>query len=55
MNYIIYYKWLQYIAIYLSSKNFVLTRQLKFKHARLKRYTVSLLNNVQNFDHLVAV
>ena len=49
MDYVLYniiaYKQLQYIATYFSSKDFVLTRQLQFKHAGLERYTVSLLNN----------
>ena len=49
------YKQLQYIATYFSSKDFVLTRQLQFKHARLEGYTVSLLNNIWNFDrHLIS-
>ena len=51
---IIAYKQLQYIATYFSSKEFVLTRQWQFKHAGLKRYMVSLLNNIQNFDRLLA-
>ena len=46
---IITYKQLQYIATYFSSKDFVLTRQLQFKHAGLERHTVSLLYNIQNF------
>ena len=41
-----------YIATYFSSKDLVLIRQLQFKHAGLERYTVSLLNNIQNFNCL---
>ena len=52
---IIAYKQLQYIATYFSSKDFVLTRQLQLKHAGLKRYMISLLNNIWSFDHLLAV
>ena len=52
---IIAYKQLQYTATYFSSKDFVLTRQLQFKHARLERCTVSLLNNIRNFDRLLAI
>ena len=52
---IIAYKQLQYIATYFSSKNFVLTRQLQLKYAGLERYTVSLLNNIRNFDRFFAV
>ena len=36
-------------------KNFVLPRQLWFKHAMPERHIVSLLNNIQNFDHLMAI
>ena len=40
------YKQSQYIATYFSmQENFVLLRQLKFKHAKLERYTVSLYWN----------
>ena len=44
---IIAYKQLQYIATYFSSKDFILTRQLQFKHAVGLRgiYTVSLLTS----------
>ena len=45
----------QYIATYFSSKNFVLVRQLQYEHAGLARHTVSLLNNIRNFDRLLAV
>ena len=36
-------------------KNFVLPRQLQFKHAIPKWYIINLLNNIWNFDGLLAV
>ena len=35
--------------------NFVLPRQLWFKHAMPERHIISLLNNIQNFDRLMAI
>ena len=43
-----------YLLFYVC-KNFVLPRQLKFKHAAPKKYTINLLINIQNFDRFVAV
>ena len=36
-------------------KNFLLPRQLQFKHATPKTHTINLLNNIWNFDCLMAI
>ena len=51
---IIAYKQLQHTATYFSSKVFVLARQLQSKHVWFESYTVSLQNNIQNFNRLLA-
>ena len=55
MNYfnIITIKIYCYLVFY--SKNFVISKQLKFKHGTPETYMISLRNNIQNFNCLLAV
>ena len=49
------YKQSQYIVTYFLCKHFVLPKQFQFKHAAPERYKINLLNNIRNFDCLVAI
>ena len=46
---------MSHFITYKQSQYLLLPRQLKFEHAKPERYTISLLNNIRNLDHLLAV